>query len=60
MRADLDMVKAALVSSVRPWERSTGPRTQKGKARVSRNAYRGGQRKKDRALISAFNALMRD
>jgi len=28
----------------RPWEHSTGPRTAEGKARCSRNSYRGGQR----------------
>jgi len=27
-----------------PWEHSTGPRTAEGKARASRNAYRGGHR----------------
>jgi hypothetical protein len=25
-----------------PWDHSTGPRTSPGKARVARNAYRGG------------------
>lgn len=28
----------------RPWERSTGPRTSGGKARVARNAFKGGTR----------------
>lgn len=28
----------------KPWERSTGPRTAQGKARVSRNAWKGGER----------------
>ena len=27
-----------------PWERSTGPRTAEGKARASRNAWKGGTR----------------
>ena len=26
----------------RPWEHSTGPRSRDGKARASRNAYKGG------------------
>ena len=28
----------------KPWERSTGPRTQAGKERVSQNAWKGGTR----------------
>ncbi len=28
----------------RPWERSTGPKTAEGKAKVSRNGYKGGWR----------------
>ena len=28
----------------KPWERSTGPKTRKGKAEVSKNAYKGGVR----------------
>src|SRR5262247_1909350 len=30
----------------RPWQHSTGPRTDEGKARSARNAYRGGFWKK--------------
>jgi len=52
--------QAAAIRRWRPWERSTGPRTQRGKTRVSRNAYRGGQRQKDRALVRVLNALMYD
>ena len=34
--------QAALIRNWRPWEKSTGPRTVSGKARVSRNADKGG------------------
>ena len=33
-----------LIHTWRPWEQSTGPKTPEGKARVSRNAFRGGVR----------------
>jgi hypothetical protein len=44
----------------KPWERSTGPRTAAGKARVSRNAYKGGQRPNGRALARELNLLLSD
>lgn len=34
--------QAALIRAWKPWERSTGPRTPEGKAKASRNAYKGG------------------
>ena len=34
--------QAKLIHQWRPWEKSTGPRTQAGKEVVSRNAYKGG------------------
>lgn len=34
--------QAKLIQKWRPWEKSTGPRTQAGKAAVSQNAYKGG------------------
>ncbi|WP_394791524.1 hypothetical protein [Rhodoferax sp.] len=36
--------QAALIRALQPWRRSTGPRTAEGKAKVARNAYRGGER----------------
>src|SRR6266516_3609864 len=30
-----------LIQRWKPWERSTGPKTAEGKARVARNAYKG-------------------
>src|SRR5258705_1529797 len=36
--------QAELIKSWKPWTRSTGPQTANGKTRVSRNAYKGGER----------------
>ncbi len=46
--------QAELIRSWRPWERSTGPRTAEGKARASRNRYRGGVRPELRRLARAL------
>jgi hypothetical protein len=37
-------LRAKLIRKWKPWEKSTGPKTPKGKAKVSRNGYRGGTR----------------
>ena len=34
----------------KPWEKSSGPKTPEGKAKVSQNAYKGGMRPELRAL----------
>ena len=34
----------------RPWEKATGPKTPEGKAVVSRNAFKGGEREMLREL----------
>jgi hypothetical protein len=34
----------AAIKQWRPWKHSTGPKSEEGKARVSRNAYKGGTR----------------
>jgi hypothetical protein len=44
----------------RPWEQSTGPRTIEGKARISRNAWKGGQRAKMRALLRELGEVLRE
>ena len=31
-----------LIQHWRPWEKSTGPKTQVGKEKISQNAYKGG------------------
>ena len=45
---------AEMIHSWRPWEKSTGPKTPVGKARVSRNAYKGGHWKLARELSRAL------
>lgn len=42
------------IRTCRPWERSTGPRTAEGKARASRNAWKGGHRPLLRVLAKAL------
>ena len=37
-------VHAQRIHQWKPWQKSTGPKTIEGKAIVSRNGYRGGQR----------------
>ena len=39
-----------------PWNKSTGARTPEGKARASRNAYKGG----NRGLMRQLMALLRE
>ena len=46
--------QAALIQRWKPWERSTGPKTLEGKARVSRNAFKGGCRELLRQLSRAL------
>ena len=46
--------QAELIQTWKPWERSTGPRTQEGKQRDSRNAFRGATRAMLRALARAL------
>lgn len=48
----------AAIQRWKPWKRSTGPRTDEGKARVARNAYRGGERQKQREFGQMFRALL--
>lgn len=36
--------QTALIRQWRPWEKSTGPKSTDGKARCSRNAFKGGER----------------
>lgn len=42
----------------KPWERSTGPRTAAGKARVARNAWKGGVRPAARELARELRKVM--
>jgi len=42
------------IRSWKPWEQSTGPKSLEGKARVSRNGWKGGTRKMLRELSQAL------
>ncbi len=46
--------QAKLIQQWRPWEKSTGPRTQAGKEKISQNAYKGGYWKQLRELARAL------
>ena len=37
-------LQAEAIRRWKPWEKSTGPRTVEGKARIARNGYKGGTR----------------
>ena len=52
--------QAALIRTWRPWDRSTGPRTEAGKLKASRNADKIGEWKAERDKIRALNRNMRD
>ena len=49
--------QAELIRNWKPWERSTGPRTAKGKLKVSRNGYKGNTRRALRNLALALRKL---
>lgn len=48
--------QAALIRTWKPWQQATGPRTPEGKAKASRNAWRGGHWKMLRELSRLVNA----
>lgn len=50
--------QSELIRTVRPWEKSTGPRSTEGKARSSRNAFKGGVRERLRNLSAQMNELV--
>ena len=52
--------QAELIRTWRPWDRSTGPCTEAGKAIASRNANKAGGRESERDNIRAFNRYIRD
>ncbi len=43
-----------LIQKCRPWEKSTGPKTPEGKAKVAQNAYKGGTWRVLRELARAM------
>jgi hypothetical protein len=52
--------QAELIRTWRPWAKSTGPRTAEGKARTSRNGFKGGHRAVLRDLARGLNAALRE
>jgi hypothetical protein len=57
--ADRKAKQAVLIRTWRPWERSTGPRTAAGRAKASRNAWKGGHWQQMRELSRAVNEEIR-
>lgn len=51
--------QAERIRQWRPWEQSTGPKTEEGKAIASRNADKGGQRPFLRQLSRALREQQR-
>ena len=49
--------QAALIQKWRPWQRSTRPKTQEGKMRAAKNAYKGGHWKTLRELARALKRV---
>ena len=52
--------QAALIRIWKPWKQASGPRTPEGKAKASRNAYKGGHWAMLRELSRLVNAEMRE
>ncbi len=52
--------QAALIKSWKPWEHASGPRTAEGKAKASRNAWKGGHSVMLRELSRQVNAEIRE
>lgn len=50
--------QAELVKNWKPWLQSTGPKSVSGKHKVSRNAFKGGQRAKIRDMNSHYRAAI--
>ena len=48
--------QAELIHNWQPWKQNTGPKTEAGKAKVSRNGWKGGQRAQLQELIRMDNA----
>ena len=53
--ADHRRLMGGLVLVWKPWEQSTGPRTEQDKAKVAKNAFKGGWRDE----IKSLRALLR-
>lgn len=51
--------QAELIRTWRPWERSTGPKTEEGKQASAMNRYQGARRQELRKLARALRKAMR-
>jgi len=52
--------QSELIRTWRPWEKSTGPRSDEGKATAARNGDRGGAWKAERDNLRALKRKMAD
>ena len=52
--------QAQAIQRWKPWRLSTGPQTASGKARVSRNAFKGGKRPALRLSIAMLKQYFKD
>ena len=52
--------QAQAIQEWKPWQHATGPKTAQGKARVSRNAYKGGKRPALRQSIAVLRQYFKD
>jgi len=52
--------QAMAIRRWQPWQHSTGPRTEAGKASASRNADKGGKRAALRSELSHLRAMIRE
>lgn len=52
--------QAELIKQWQPWKQSTGAKTAEGKARSSRNAFKGGFQAKLRAAMKEVYATLRE
>lgn len=48
------------INNAKPWLKSTGATTPEGKAKVSRNAYKGGHIARIRELTKQTNAMLKE
>ena len=51
--------QAELIRNWKPWEQSSGPKSEAGKAKVAANAWRGGVRQDLRARSKMVNEELR-
>lgn len=51
--------QAELIRTWKPWEKSTGAKTEAGKAKVSRNAWKGNHRQQVREMTRLVNQEIR-